>query len=71
MTTKKTDATVALLNWNKPKSVCTCGRTGDGPGSEHGGITGHGGAEGCFKFTWAGWTPEFEAVFKAAKGRAS
>ena len=51
----------------QPKSICTCGHTGDGPNSEHGAKVlpnGHGAClvEGCDcrQFTWAGFTPEFQ-----------
>lgn len=47
-----------------PKSLCACGHTGDGEMSCHAGLIGHGmclsPACGCAKFTWVGWTPEFE-----------
>ncbi len=55
-----------------PKSLCRCGHTGDGDGSEHGGIVGHGAclAHNCFceKFTWNGWTAEFQARLDARSG---
>jgi hypothetical protein len=50
-----------------PKSICTCGHTGDGANSDHAGLIarGHGrclapGGCGCEKFSWAGLTEEFK-----------
>lgn len=47
------------------KSVCTCGHTGDGVGSQHEGVglnglsAGHGACKlcECGRFSWAGWSP--------------
>ncbi len=55
--------------WSGPKSVCSCGHTGDGAGSEHLNTygpdlsPGHGpclvpGCE-CRKFTWEDFRPEY------------
>ncbi len=65
-----------------PKSVCTCGHTGDGANSYHADrllVVGHGYCthrEGtgavckCQKFAWAGWTEHFKAFLKKAKAEA-
>jgi hypothetical protein len=55
-----------------PKSVCTCGHTGDGAGSQHLGFGGHGscifdGGACCGQFSWKGWTLEYRQ-FMAEKG---
>jgi len=62
--------------WNDPKSVCTCGHTGDGPFSQHHSnhefSLGHGACRvmncPCAKFTWKGWTREFELYLFATRG---
>lgn len=60
-------------NWNPkpfvgPKSICSCGHTGDGPNSQHADryAEGHGECKydllypcKCHQFTWVKWTPEF------------
>ena len=63
-------------NWNPitfvgPKSICSCGHTGDGPNSQHADryAEGHGFCQvtgpdkattcSCRQFTWVKWTPEF------------
>ena len=59
-------------------SVCACGHTGDGRGSQHDAAYAVGVIEGghgaclatgctCRCFTWAGFTPEFEETLKSAK----
>ncbi len=54
----------------QPKSMCTCGHTGDGYSSEHAsvkiGALGHGRCLRCHckQFTWSKWLPWFEAVLK-------
>jgi hypothetical protein len=42
-----------------PQGVCACAHVGDGPGSAHGGILGHGPCShcDCMKFTWVKFTP--------------
>lgn len=55
-----------------PKSICTCGHTGDGARSQHTGFGGHGScifgdACGCGQFSWKGWTREYKR-FMAEKG---
>ncbi len=58
------------MEYDKAKSVCSCGHLGDGPSSEHGDTFSHGHGpcmvEGCdcHKFTWVKFTPEFEATIK-------
>jgi hypothetical protein len=51
-----------------PKSVCACGHQGDGFGSHHKGVTGHGKCRvpdcDCSKFTWSEFTPSFASVLK-------
>lgn len=46
------------------KSTCSCGHTGDGTGSDHAGLIGHGpcNVEGCDckQFTWIDWLPGFK-----------
>lgn len=69
-----------MINNRGPKSICTCGHSGDGPDSDHGSdneilsqvCPGHGrctvpGCE-CERFTWAGFLPKFEQ--QLAKERA-
>jgi hypothetical protein len=58
--------------YNGPRSVCRCGHTGDGEGSEHSALViglgeGHGSCSkcGCKKFTWAKWTPNFRQLLEA------
>ena len=45
------------------KSMCECGHPGDGEGSSHAGINGHGRCmvEGCdcIQFTWVRFTDDF------------
>ncbi len=57
-----------------PKSICSCGHTGDGNKSWHednGPAQGHGscGHAGCrcTKFTWAGWTPKYAEFVKVTQ----
>ena len=59
---------------NEPKSICTCGHTGDGPGSQHlSGIlqAGHGRCamlecqNTCPQFTWKKFLPGIVEEFKA------
>lgn len=55
-----------------PKSICTCGHTGDGAQSQHTGFGGHGacifdGGACCGQFSWARWTPEY-VRFMTEKG---
>lgn len=53
-----------------PKSLCTCGHTGDGVGSDHATVLLPGSGAcmeddcSCDHFHWAGWTPEFEKALK-------
>jgi len=51
------------------KSRCICGHLGDGPKSEHHGLTGHKRCKhswcDCEQFTWAHFTPAVEAVIEA------
>jgi hypothetical protein len=55
-------------SWVGFKSVCTCGHTGDGTGSEHFNEEQHGNGHGacricgCQQFTWRRWTPSFGEV---------
>ena len=52
-----------------PKSVCTCGHSGDGAHSFHAGLNGHGRCTHvgvgsgtrceCGQFSWSGWTKHF------------
>lgn len=61
----------------QPKSVCTCGHTGDGANAQHQGFGGHGACQAtppdginecqCGQFSWRGWTPEYRR-FMADKG---
>ena len=51
-----------------PRSLCTCGHTGDGPGGQHDDRLsyGHGpclikGCD-CEQFTWAEWLPTPETI---------
>lgn len=57
-----------------PKSVCMCGHDGDGPGSPHGGIIGHGPcyASGCAckKFTWKAYNANGNALLAAHSRKA-
>lgn len=63
-----------------PKSVCTCGHTGDGARSQHTGFGGHGACQAtpvdgrnecrCGQFSWKGWTREY-TQFMAAKGHTN
>lgn len=57
------------LGFHGPKSVCTCGHSGDGPNSLHsdrvnGVSPGHGACLmescPCQKFTWHSFTPEYK-----------
>ena len=60
-------------SWLTFKSICTCGHTGDGTGSEHRSLAeagdGHGACRhgdcGCTQFSWRRWT----VTFGAALGR--
>lgn len=60
------DQIARAATFQGPKSVCTCGHVGDGPGSAHAATIapGHGPCiiEGCDcqKFSFARYTPEFE-----------
>lgn len=57
-----------------PRSVCTCGHTGDGANSDHAkhptatGSDGHGACTApdcdCKLFTWAAFLPEFYRALK-------
>lgn len=58
-------------NWTAPKSICTCGHSGDGVNSSHAdnitfGVYGHGRCYvtgcNCKKFTWAKFTALFEKL---------
>jgi len=54
-----------------PKSVCTCGHTGDGARSQHSGFGGHGscnfdGGACCGQFSWKGWTREYRQFMAEA-----
>jgi hypothetical protein len=64
-----------------PKSLCTCGHTGDGEYSDHADMGGHpAGAAGagkaeclikncnCQRFTWKGWLKKFERFLESQKG---
>jgi hypothetical protein len=68
MTTKEEVA----ATYDRPKSVCSCSHTGDGPKSEHAdGIQrGHGACTvaGCLcqQFSWAHWTLPFSAALARA-----
>ena len=64
--------------YDKPKSLCYCGHTGDGPGSDHMGLNGHGRCVAaasdsygnpcrCNQFTWKEWLPEFVEYLKPAQ----
>jgi hypothetical protein len=61
------------VEYSGPKSLCTCGHTGDGPCGQHGPtyVEGHGGCivKGCKcrRFTWAAFTPEYQALLDVAK----
>jgi len=54
-------------NWLTFKSICTCGHTGDGTGSEHTDLAVSGDGHGCCKlagcscsqFSWRRWTATF------------
>lgn len=60
-----------------PKSICTCGHTGDGAKAQHTGFGGHGACfatplDGrneckCGQFSWKGWTEEYKR-WMAEKG---
>jgi len=63
-----------VLNYPKAKSLCECGHTGDGPGSDHGETwfalaDGHGPCQvpgcACSQFTWVGWTLPFSRFLQA------
>ena len=55
------------LSWRSAKSICTCGHTGDGTGSQHRDLAvagdGHGGCKSCgdrcTQFSWRRWTAVF------------
>ena len=58
-----------------PKSLCTCGHTGDGEGSDHGNEYGNFGSGACkvtgctcARFTWKGWLKKFERFMESQKG---
>jgi hypothetical protein len=63
--------------WPRPKSLCGCGHTGDGPNSQHDvtefGVDGHGPCAvpdcTCLKFSWARWTPEYRAAMDFLKAQ--
>lgn len=58
------------------KSLCTCGHTGDGDGSQHMdvGITGDGQGKckvngcNCQRFTWKQFTKKYENFLESGKG---
>jgi len=63
--------------WTGPRSVCTCGHSGDVSAeeafknlvqTEHGGLIGHGPCKvpgcDCRKFTWAKFLPAFERTLE-------
>jgi hypothetical protein len=57
-----------------PKSLCTCGHTGDGEGSQHGNENVNFGSGKCLvngcdcaRFTWKQWTKKFENFMAARK----
>ena len=60
------------MTWNRPRSVCACGHSGDGPLSEHL-ESGHGACKvqgcDCQKFTWARFMSDFEAAIQHAPRR--
>lgn len=56
-----------IIEAKQPKSLCTCGHSGDGPDSQHAGVNvggasaeGHGACKiagcSCVKFTWFAFT---------------
>jgi hypothetical protein len=64
--------------YDAPKSICTCGHTGDGPDSQHDasefGVKGHGpchveGCTECVQFSWAAWTPDYAVVLDVLRAR--
>lgn len=61
----------AIASYGAPRSVCSCGHTGDGPDSEHvASITdGHGPCKmcNCPGFCWDTWSKAFEAYLDNAK----
>ncbi len=67
------------LVYDKPKSICGCGHTGDGPNSMHADLVqrGHGHCIGnrkgrkcqCERFTWDHWTARFAAILKRNTAR--
>jgi len=57
-----------------PKSICTCGHTGDGKGSQHGNENFNFGSGKCLvngctceRFTWIRWTKKFENFLERSK----
>lgn len=59
--------------YNRPKSICVCGHSGDGPSSAHADsyyAPGHAyclyGKCKCSQFTWDHFTPEFESYLNEA-----
>lgn len=56
-------------SYRGPKSICKCGHEGDGLGSDHAGLVGHGHCVvencTCQKFTWKSWTPAFKKIADA------
>jgi len=58
-----------------PKSLCTCGHTGDGENSQHDTFGGYAPGVGrclvngcgCQRFTWAGWLKKYENFLAAGK----
>lgn len=70
----KGDAAILVSTWEGPCSVCTCGHTGDGSGSEHGVRfgEGHGSCSvsdcGCVQFSWVDWTPDLQKSLDALQG---
>lgn len=67
-----------LFSATQPKSVCTCGHTGDGARSQHEGFGGHGACRAtpmdgrnecaCGRFSWKGWTREYREFMAAREG---
>lgn len=68
---KVTKRRKAAADFPLPKSVCSCGHTGDGPLSAHHNDLefGHGGCLrrgcDCERFVFSGWTTEFQRVLDA------
>ena len=61
--------------YDKPRSICRCGHTGDGPGSQHGKILEKDDGGGkcnvkgcdCDRFTWKNFTKDFAKYIKGGQ----